>query len=113
VALHFIPQSIRNDEKAMDDLRLLTKRNRQLIHPNILRIYDFIEEDGWAAVSTDVVEGDCIADLRCKRAGAFLKWRKSSRGSPSFVRRSMMRTRFNSSTVIFRLSTCLWTSPGG
>ena len=69
VALHFIPQPVLGDEKAMDELRHLTKRNRQLIHPNILRIYDFIEEGDWAAVSTDSVEGDCLADLRSKRTG--------------------------------------------
>ncbi len=69
VALHFIPEPVRGDEKAMNELRHLTKRNRQLIHPNILRIYDFIEEGDWAAVSTDSVEGDCLADLRSKRAG--------------------------------------------
>ena len=69
VALHFIPQTIRGDEKAMSELRYLTKRNRQLIHPNILRIYDFIEESDWSAISTDTVSGECLADLRRKRAG--------------------------------------------
>ncbi|MEO7317446.1 MAG: SUMF1/EgtB/PvdO family nonheme iron enzyme [Chthoniobacteraceae bacterium] len=69
VALHFIPQTIRGDEKAMDELRHLTKRNRQLIHPNILRIYDFIEESDWAAVSTDAVEGESLAAQRRRRAG--------------------------------------------
>ena len=69
VALHFIPQTIRGDEKAMSELRHLAKRNRQLIHPNILRIYDFIEESDWSAISTDTVAGDCLADLRGKRSG--------------------------------------------
>lgn len=69
VALHFVPQMIRSDEMAMDELRQLTKRNRQLIHPNILRIYDFVEESEWAAVSTDAVEGVCLAELRRGRNG--------------------------------------------
>lgn len=67
VALHFIPQAIRGDAKAMEELRHLAKRNRQLIHPNILRTYDFVEEGDWAAVSTDAVEGECVADLRRAR----------------------------------------------
>lgn len=73
VSLHFIPQSIRKDEKAMDELRHLTKRNRQLIHPSILRIYDFIEENVWAAISTDVLAGESMAELRAKKAGGFFE----------------------------------------
>ena len=73
VALHFIPQAVRADEKAMDELRHQVKRNRQLIHPNILRIYDFIEDAQWAAVSTDAIEGECLADLRSKTTGGFFE----------------------------------------
>ena len=73
VSLHFIPQPVRNDEKAMDELRNLTKRNRQLIHPSILRIYDLIEENEWSAISTDALEGECLAELRRKRTGGFFE----------------------------------------
>ena len=73
VALHFIPQAVRADEKAMDELRQQVKRSRQLIHPNIVRIYDFIEDAQWAAISTDAIAGECLADLRSKTAGGFLE----------------------------------------
>ena len=73
VALHFIPQAVRVDEKAMDDLRHQIKRNRQLIHPNILRIYDFIEEKEWAAISTDAIEGEFLAEMRAKKTGGFFE----------------------------------------
>ena len=73
VALHFIPQAVRSDEKAMDELRQQVKRNRQLIHPNIVRIYDFIEDGEWAAISTDAIEGECLADLRRKKNGGFFE----------------------------------------
>ena len=71
VALHFIPRAVRADEKAMDDLRHQVKRSRQLIHPNILRIYDLIEDSDWAAISTDAIEGECLAELRRSRSGGF------------------------------------------
>ena len=73
IALHFIPQAARADEKAMDELRQQIKRNRQLIHPNILRIYDFIEEKDWAAISTDAIEGECLAEMRAKKTGGFFE----------------------------------------
>ena len=73
VALHFIPQAVRADEKAMDELRHQIKRNRQLIHPSILRIYDFIEGSDWAAISTDAISGECLSELRRKRTGGFFE----------------------------------------
>ena len=51
VSLHFIPASVVKDERGMAELRQEVKRNRQLIHPNILRIYDFVEDAGVAAIS--------------------------------------------------------------
>jgi serine/threonine protein kinase len=68
VSLHFLPPAVRNDGRAMDELRQAIKRNRQLIHPNILRVYDFIEEAGWAAISMDWFEGESLATLRQKNA---------------------------------------------
>ncbi|HEX8312488.1 MAG TPA: SUMF1/EgtB/PvdO family nonheme iron enzyme [Chthoniobacteraceae bacterium] len=72
VSLHFLPPAVRSDARAMDELRQAIKRNRQLIHPNILRVYDFIEEAGWAAISMDWFEGESLAALRQKNpSGVF------------------------------------------
>jgi serine/threonine protein kinase/formylglycine-generating enzyme required for sulfatase activity len=68
ITLQFIPENIRNDAKALGDLRQEIKRNRQLIHPNILRVYDFIEEPDWAAVSMDAFEGESLASVIGKRS---------------------------------------------
>src|ERR1700734_3688296 len=54
--------------KALGDVRLEIKRTRQLIHPNILRVYDFIEEPEWAAVSMDSFEGESLASVIEKRS---------------------------------------------
>ena len=72
VSLHFIPEAVRRDDRAMAELRAEIKRNRQLIHPGILRVYDLIEESGWAAISMDWFEGDSIASLlKARGPGGF------------------------------------------
>ena len=53
VSLHFIPQAIVGDGVVMKRIRQEVKRTQQLIHPNILRVYDLVEEKGWAAVSME------------------------------------------------------------
>ena len=73
VSLHFIPSELRGDAHGMGELRQEIKRNRQLIHPNILRIYDLIEDSDWAAISMDALTGESLADLRQKKAGGFFE----------------------------------------
>ena len=43
IALHFVPDSVAADARAMTELKQETKRNRQLIHPRIVRVHDFVE----------------------------------------------------------------------
>lgn len=62
VTLHFIPSAIRKDGRAIQELRMDIKRNRQLIHPNILRVYDLVEESERVAVSMDVFEAESLAE---------------------------------------------------
>ena len=61
VTLHFVPAEILGDARAMAELRQEVKRNRQLIHPNILRVYDFVEDGGYAAISMDLLEGESLS----------------------------------------------------
>jgi serine/threonine protein kinase len=44
VALKFLPDAVRWDPAAFDDLKAETRRARQLTHPNIVRIHDFVED---------------------------------------------------------------------
>ena len=78
VSLHFIPPSVVKDERGMAELRQEVKRNRQLIHPNILRIYDFVEDAGVAAISMDRFDGESLATLLAKKgkfeAGEIRVW---------------------------------------
>ncbi len=73
VSLHFVPAAVRGDTRAMNELRQEIKRNRQLIHPNILRVYDLIEEADWAAISMDWFEGESVASLLQQKEGGFFE----------------------------------------
>ncbi len=68
VTLHFVPAAVVADARAMTELRQEVKRNRQLIHPNILRVYDFVEDGNYVAISMDTFEGESLGDV-LKRKG--------------------------------------------
>ena len=61
VSLHFLPSAVSGEEAAMTELRREVKRTRQLIHPNILRVYDLVEDADWAAISMDAFDGESLA----------------------------------------------------
>src|SRR4051812_39640637 len=63
ISLHFLPAAVTHDAAAIDSLRQEVKRNRPLIHPSILRVYDLVEGDAWTAVAMDSFEGRCLAAL--------------------------------------------------
>jgi serine/threonine protein kinase/formylglycine-generating enzyme required for sulfatase activity len=69
VTLHFVPQAILRDQRAVAELRQEVKRNRQLIHPNILRVYDYVEDTGAAAISMDKFDGEALGS-RLEERGA-------------------------------------------
>ncbi len=69
VSLHFIADEVRKDTRALQELRLDVKRNRQLIHPNILRVYDLVEEPEWVAVSMESFDGESLAQRLGREAG--------------------------------------------
>ncbi len=70
VSLHFVPTTLIGDAAAMSELRREVKRTRQLIHPNILRVYDLVEDADWAAISMDAFDGESLAVRLAKTAGA-------------------------------------------
>jgi serine/threonine protein kinase/formylglycine-generating enzyme required for sulfatase activity len=69
VSLHFVPEAVRKDSRALQELRVDIKRNRQLIHPNILRVYDLVEEPDWVAISMDTFDGESLAQRLSRQAG--------------------------------------------
>lgn len=63
VALHFLPSAISRDAAAIEELRHEVKRNRPLIHPGVLRVYDLVEADDLTAVATETFEARCLAAI--------------------------------------------------
>ncbi len=73
VSLHFIPDAVRKDSRALQELRHDIKRNRQLIHPNILRVYDLVEEPEWVAISMEAFDGESLAQRLARQSGKGMK----------------------------------------
>ena len=67
VALKFLPELIVLDHAALDELKRETKRNLDLTHHNIVRIYDFAHEDNTACISMEYVDGATLSALRVER----------------------------------------------
>lgn len=64
VALKFLPSLIGLDPTAVKELKTETRRGLELSHPNIVRIYDFVDDDDEAAISMEFVDGKTLSELR-------------------------------------------------
>src|SRR2546423_6855751 len=67
VALKFLPELIVLDHAALDELKRETKRNLELTHHNIVRIYDFAHEEQTACISMEYIDGATLSALRVER----------------------------------------------
>ena len=72
VALKFLPPEVAADVEAVRDLKLETKRCLDLTHVNIVRVYDFIEEEGSAAIAMEYIEGESLAKIKAAAPGGCL-----------------------------------------
>ncbi len=73
VALKFLPDIVRLDKAALNDLKNETNRCLELTHPNIVRIYDLAQNEESAAIAMEFVDGDTLASIRSKQTGGFLE----------------------------------------
>jgi len=64
VALKVLPDTLLADGAALDSLKCETKMGRSLAHPNIVRIFDFQQDENLAAISMEYVDGGNLSDLR-------------------------------------------------
>ena len=67
VALKFLPELLVLDRAAMNELKRETKRNLELTHHHIVRIYDFAQDDRSACISMEYVDGQTLATSRIER----------------------------------------------
>jgi len=61
VALKFLPEILAMDKEAVRDLKRETRRSLELTHSHIVRIYDFVQDAGAAAISMEYIAGDTLA----------------------------------------------------
>ena len=64
VALKFLPEVVKSDRAAMDDLKRETRRALDLTHTHIVRIYDFVEDATTAGIAMEYVAGDTLSNRR-------------------------------------------------
>jgi serine/threonine protein kinase len=67
VALKLVPESVCFDPSAREDLKRETRKSLMLTHPNIVRIFDFIEDERSAAISMEYVDGATLSSMRVKK----------------------------------------------
>jgi serine/threonine protein kinase len=73
VALKFLPDLIVHDRAVLSDLKRETRRSLELTHKNIVRIYDFVHDEGTGCISMEYVDGDTLSNLRVDRPSKFFE----------------------------------------
>jgi serine/threonine protein kinase len=64
VALKFLPDIIASDKTAVEELKSEIRRTIALKHPNIVRVYDLVENKGIVAIQMEYVDGQSLSRLR-------------------------------------------------
>ncbi|MBI4623672.1 MAG: PEGA domain-containing protein [Verrucomicrobia bacterium] len=72
VALKFLPEAVAADPEAIRDLKRETRRCLELTHPHIVRVYDFVQDGGSAAIAMEFVDGESLAKRKAVSAGGCL-----------------------------------------
>ena len=67
VALKVLPDALCHDRASLEALKRETKLGLRLAHPNIVRIYDFQQDDSAAAISMEFVDGVTLSDVRSEK----------------------------------------------
>ena len=73
VALKFLPEVMKSDRPAMEELKRETRRALDLTHSNIVRFYDFVENESTAAISMEYISGDTLSGRRLGQPGQFFE----------------------------------------
>lgn len=72
VALKFLPPVLAGSGEELAALKRETRRALELTHPNVVRIHDFLQGEGLAAISMEWVDGPTLATVRRKAEGGHL-----------------------------------------
>jgi serine/threonine protein kinase len=71
--MHFLPDPLMFDPRALDELRTEVRHNRQLIHPNVVRVYDLVEGPGWAAITAECHDAEALSSLQERKNGGIFE----------------------------------------
>jgi predicted Ser/Thr protein kinase len=67
VAIKVLPDVVMHDREAVTDMKRETKRSLQLNHHNIVRIYDFNQDERVAGISMEFVDGETLSAAKADR----------------------------------------------
>jgi len=67
IALKFLPEAVRLDALALEDLKRETRKSRKLTHQNIVRVYNFLSDAHCAGISMEWIDGSTLSSLRMAR----------------------------------------------
>jgi serine/threonine protein kinase len=91
VALRFLPDAIVSDKTAVEKLKNEIRRSLTLQHPNILRVYDLVQQKGRMAIQMEYLDGQSLARLRLTRPNQIFevreleKWMKGLCGALEYA----------------------------
>jgi serine/threonine protein kinase len=63
VAVRYLSEMLREDEPFLQVFRRLIRTVAEINHPNVARVYEFVESSGGTAVITELVDGVSLRDL--------------------------------------------------
>jgi serine/threonine protein kinase len=67
VALKLAPDAVCRDPAARENLKGETRKNLLLTHPNIARVFDFVEDEQAAAICLEYMDGTTLSDARAQK----------------------------------------------
>src|ERR1700736_4827922 len=76
VALKFLPELVIFDRAMLNELKRETIRSLELTHKNIVRIYDFVNDEKTACISWENITGDTLSNVRADRESKVFETRE-------------------------------------
>jgi serine/threonine protein kinase len=79
IALKFLPDFIVSAKTVLEELKKDIRRRIALKHPNILRVYDLVENKGRVAIQMEYLDGQSLSSLRLARPNQIFEVRDLER----------------------------------